>query len=323
MDDRTQAKTDTPEAIRKKVDVILFKFKQNQSPEKNLPYEEIGGMGEEATVYLAARAPAFDLKSMEGIAAGLINLNKIKASEKVNQVLEGYLSHENPSVRAFAATVLGDQGDAAKAKYLRPLLQDKDVRVRITVLSSLGSVEDRAWFDPIVDLCADPDKDIRTRAYRLARNLAEKHGLNEVLVGKLALNMRSDNSEIRGESADMLGLLAAKGQWKVLADALNDPNNKVRTSAAQALMNMMLPESGEAIVSALERERDKTARIYMAGAAVKLRLLKSVETFITWMNETDAETKKLAEASLQGVTGQNLGSDPAAWSTWWQANKPK
>jgi HEAT repeat protein len=280
-------------------------------------------MGEEATVYLAARAPAFDLKSMEGIAAGLINLNKVKVSEKVNQVLEGYLSHENPSVRAFAATVLGDQGDAAKAKYLRPLLQDKDARVRITVLSSIGSVDDRAWFDPVVDLCADPDKDVRTRAYRLAKSLAGKHGLNDVLAGKFALNMRSDSPQIRGESADMLGLLAAKDQWKVLADALNDSEGKVRTSAAQALMNMMLPESGEAILSALERERDKAARIYMAGAAVKLRLLKSVETFITWMNETDAETKKLAEASLQGVTGQNLGSDPAAWSTWWQANKPK
>jgi HEAT repeat protein len=226
-------------------------------------------------------------------------------------------------VRAFAATVLGDQGDAAKAKYLRPLLQDKDARVRITVLSSIGSVDDRAWFDPVVDLCADPDKDVRTRAYRLAKSLAGKHGLNDVLAGKLALNMRSDSPQIRGESADMLGLLAAKDQWKVLADALNDSEGKVRTSAAQALMNMMLPESGEAILSALERERDKAARIYMAGAAVKLRLLKSVETFITWMNETDAETKKLAEASLQGVTGQNLGSDPAAWSTWWQANKPK
>src|ERR1041384_1311930 len=59
----------TPEQIKKKVDMILFKFKNSPGggEGKEIPYEEIGALGEEAVIYLANRAPAFDLKTQDAI----------------------------------------------------------------------------------------------------------------------------------------------------------------------------------------------------------------------------------------------------------------
>src|SRR5438132_6132475 len=66
MPDKGPIKTpevNTPEAIRKKVDMILFRYKQMRKNANDvLPVDQIQALGEEAVVYLASSAPLFDLQ---------------------------------------------------------------------------------------------------------------------------------------------------------------------------------------------------------------------------------------------------------------------
>src|SRR6185295_10345410 len=97
--------TNTPEQIKKRVDMILFKFKNapGATDDRELPVGELQALGEEAAIYLASRVPAFDLRTQDAMAIALINL---KPTPKVVAILEAYLKHESPSTRSAAMNIL-------------------------------------------------------------------------------------------------------------------------------------------------------------------------------------------------------------------------
>ncbi|HLY08133.1 MAG TPA: HEAT repeat domain-containing protein [Planctomycetota bacterium] len=311
---------DTPEAIRKRVDLLLFRYKNTRkSPKDMLPIQEIKALGEEAVIYLAASAPKFDLESQDAIISALIVL---KPTPKVVEILVQLLQHDSPRSRVLALTVLcAEASDDDKAKYAGPLLRDVDVHVRTAALAALGATQDRAIFQNIVEMCADPEADIRTRALRIAKNLAEKHSLKEELARLMAANLTSSTAGVRVDAAAALGYLGQQAYWKDLGSALSDSDPTVRAAVAQAIMTLGAPESGEVISLALGREDDRWTRIYLAGAAQKLRIQGAVEPLIRWLSDPDDEIKKLASSTLQGITGQNFGMERDRWEAWWQANR--
>ena len=60
-----------------------------------------------------------------------------------------------------------------------------------------------------------------------------------------------------------------------------------------------------------------------AALAMKLKLTKAIDTFIQWLGDSDDEIKRMTVVTLQGITGQAFGADPAQWDAWWQTAKPK
>jgi HEAT repeat protein len=319
---RKAIETNTPEQIKKRVDMILFKFKNTPgTDDKEIPIGEIAALGEEAVVYLASRVPAFDLKTQDAIAIALINL---KPTPKVVAVLEAYLAHENPSVRSVAMNVLCvSGGEAARLNYLRPLLRDADSRVRMTAVSLLGSSTDVTWFDAVQDLAIDKDREVRSRALRLLKNLSDKHALSEKLATLLAGNTSNADPEIRMESAAMIGSLGQKENWIHLTRPLTDPEAKVRAAAAQSLLNLAAPDSAEEVVRAVEREQDRWVRIYLGGLVQRLKLKKAIEPIIAWFGDSDADVKKVAEGVLQQLSGESFGQDRDKWEAWWARVKPQ
>lgn len=312
----------TPEAIRKKVDMILFRYKQNRkTAEDGLPFEQIQALGEEAVVYLAASAPLFDLQSQDAIMAALIQL---KPTPKVVEVLEKLLNHENARSRALALTVLcADASEANKARYAAGRLRDADARVRVTALSALGSTDDRALFEAIGDLCSDADKDVRGRAFRIAKNLSDKHDLKEALGRVMISNLRNSDAGVRTDSASMLGSMGRPEYWKDVVSVLADQETSVRTAAAQALTQLGVPESADEIAMAIGRERDRWPRIQLAAAAIRVKAVKAVEPLISWLSDSEEETRKVAVGALQGITGETYGSDREKWNAWWEKNRPR
>jgi HEAT repeat protein len=311
---------DTPEAVRKKVDMIVFRYKNTRkTPEDTIPWQEIKALGEEAVVYLAANSPKFDLQTQDAISVALIQL---KPTPKVVEVLEKLLSHENPRCRALGLSVLtAEATEENKAKYATPLLRDADGRVRLAALSALGSTQDKSVFGAVTDLIADPENEVRSRAIRIAKNLAEKHGMKEDLARIVTPLVSSSSAAVRIDAVGSIGFLGMPALWKEVVPALSDSEPTVRAAAAQTLMTLAAPESGEAIASALSKEDDRWTRIYLAGAAQKIRPPAAVEPLIRWLSEPDEELRKLAGVTLQGITGQNFGSDKERWEVWWQANR--
>ena len=83
--------------------------KQRETILSRVPAGRIGTGGDigSAAVYLASRIPAFDDKTQAAIGVCLIQLNGVRPSDKVKDVLAGQLGDKSPTVRAAAVTVLG------------------------------------------------------------------------------------------------------------------------------------------------------------------------------------------------------------------------
>ena len=103
---------------------------------------------------------------------------------------------------------------------------------------------------------------------------------------------------------------------------LDDTEALVRAQAAQTLMVLGAPECGDAIVGAMNRERDKWARTYLAGAAQKLLIQKADAPLVAWLSDSDEDIRKLAEVALKAISGENFGSDAGKWQAWLQG-RPK
>lgn len=309
----------TPGEIRKRVEVLVWRLKTQKGDEKQFNLAELGPLGEEGLIYLLSKAPEFDLALLDATAAAVIQL---KPTPKVTAAAEQLLKSENTKVRAMAVSILGaTQSESDKLQFLRPSLKDTDPRVREQVLSMLGSSTDQDLFGDMTELCGDVDPEVRGRALRIAKNIAEKHGLKDQYVRTVVGNLGSSDAGVRSDSAAVLGSTGMPESWNHLVPVLNDPEPRVRAVAAQALMNLGAPESGETVLGALVREQDKWARIALAGAAEKLKLAKAIEIFVDWMGDQDADVKKAAQVALTLLTGENLGPDRQRWVDWWDKHR--
>lgn len=310
----------TPAEIRARVDAILMKYRLLKGEEKGpLPVDDFAKMGEEAAAYMAARLPEMDGSLQQPVA---ILLSTLK-SPKAISVLEGHTSHQNPVIRILAATALGLMGEAEKMKYLRPLLKDPDAGVRKTVVGLLSSVEPFDWFEPMGELCLDPDKEVRAHALSIAGRLATKHDKKEEFTRLLVGSLSRADAGAKADIAATIGGMGVPGNWAFLAPLLRDGEAIVRASAAMALSNLGAAESGPDLVAQLPVERDHWTRVHLAGAVQRLRLPKAIEPLIDWLGDPADEIRKVAGVTLQSITGQSFGADREKWTAWFESTKSK
>src|SRR6185503_2577915 len=196
------------------------------------------------------------------------------------------------TVRSFACTVLGTQSDEMKRTYVRPMLKDKDNRVRATAVTLLSSIQDVDWFEPVADLLGDESRDVRNSAIQNCRRLATKHNLQDKFLQVLVSNLNSSSDDVRRDMVAAIGSLGIKDSWSFLTRMLNDREAKVRTEAASALTALAADESALEITDALGRERDTTTRLALIQVVIRLRLTKAVEPLIEWLGDTDESVRK-------------------------------
>ena len=303
--------------IQKKVDVMIFKLKNAPGTDKIIPREELEAMGDPAIAYLASRAPDMDISMMDVVMQALIVMKTTAA----NDVLVQLITHEKAAVRSFACTVLGTQSDDNKRTYVRPMLKDRDDRVRATAVTLLGSVTEAEWMEPVGDLLGDESRDVRNSAVQISRRLATKHGLQDKFLSGLVANLNATSDDVRADMVAAIGTLGIKDSWSFLTRMLNDREAKVRAAAASALTALAADESAIEVVEALGRERDATVRLALVQVVIRLRLMKAVEPLIEWLGDTDESVRKAAENALRTLTGESLGQDKEAWANWLKNNK--
>jgi HEAT repeat protein len=306
-----------PPEIQKKVDVMIFKLKNAPGTDKMIPREELEAMGEPAIAYLASRAPDMDISMMDVVMQALVVMKTTAA----NDVLVQLIGHEKAAVRSFACTILGTQSDENKRTYVRPMMKDRDDRVRATAITLLGSVTEIEWLEPVCDLLGDESRDVRNSAVQISRRLATKHGLQDKFLSALVSNLNATSDDVRADMVAAIGTLGIKDSWSFLTRMLNDREAKVRAGAASALTALAADESGIEVVDALSRERDATVRLGLAQVVMRLRLMKAVEPLIEWLGDSDESVRKAAENALRLLTGESLGQDREAWANWLKNNK--
>jgi hypothetical protein len=126
--------------------------------------------------------------------------------------------------------------------------------------------------------------------------------------------------QTRSRLLDVVGRIGRKGPAKEVHGALRDKDPRVRIAAIEAAVALKQPESAP-FVATLLGDKEWPVR---AAAVAALRKFRDPSTIGAAIDALGKETGRLREELsdlLSELTGQTLGTEARAWSTWWQANR--
>jgi HEAT repeat protein len=193
------------------------------------------------------------------------------------------LADKSDIVRYRAATALGKIGDVRAIESLLAVLKDKSASVRRASASSLGQFQDNRATEPLIRCLGDADSTVRTSA------------------------------------AESLGKLKVKEALKPLISALiKDKDPKVRSAASTALGNLEDNQAIEPLISAL-KDKDPVVRRVTASSLGEFKDLKIVPPLIEALQ--DKELGNNAVFALKRITGKDFGEDASKWQKWWKENQ--
>jgi HEAT repeat protein len=174
------------------------------------------------------------------------------------------LAHEEPTVRASAAEVLGALGDAAALDSLIRALGDADARVRLSATNALGRIKHARAAATLARALQDQDNKVVSAA------AAGLENLSELAVDPVFELLNHESAEVRVRAIDVLGRLRHRGACDRLVRGLTDSVAWVRIVSAQALGEVGEIQSASALIQAL-KDRDPVVRAMAAEALGKLR----------------------------------------------------
>ena len=202
---------------------------------------------------------------------------------------------------AFLKGVLpGPPGDVLQESVLSP---EPDVRRKALYAMSKWKKPD-AELVTLVGITLLGEKDMMTRA-QAARTLGV-WGHPEGL-GYLSIALTGDSLDADMTLATESGLALPKGA---------DRSKFVRGEAAKALGST--PDDGAVapLVTALRTDVDQDVRIRCARALRHHRSVEAARALILGLADSRLAVRVTARDSLEYMTGQDLGDDPAAWDAY-------
>jgi HEAT repeat protein len=104
----------------------------------------------------------------------LIDLMGVMKNAKVVPVLFDYLAHEDPAVRASAASALGGIGDSSASDRLKVALFDDDPGVRAEAATALGKVQCIEAVPLLKGGLSDPDLTVKINSAQALSQLGEE-----------------------------------------------------------------------------------------------------------------------------------------------------
>lgn len=305
--------------VQKRVAEIFDKLRKADTDARYEIVAEFLTLGEEGALFLATQLPNFDAATMPYAAAALGRMKEAKTLP----ILSGHLRHAKPGVRGLSAAALASFGTTAPVGDLLSLLEDKEAFVRAAAVGAMQQLTPREAFQPVARMCSDADADIRRKAVEALFEISKKHELEQDLVATLGSVLDRTQGVPRADLLAAIGRTGKKEAWNTAIPYLRDDLPEVRSAAAVCLGSLGAPEAGDAILSALQGEREKWPRVHLAVTAEKLKVIPAVGVLIPWLNDEDNDVKTTALASLRTLTAQNFGTDVKAWQAYWDSVKPK
>lgn len=154
----------------------------------------------------------------------------------VQALITALQQHQNPEVRAAAATALAKIGnDAAPAlPALSRALQDKDPKVRSSAVEAFGSIGKRAMIPYLVANLKHENASVR---YNAAHGLTRLGNYAESAVPTLTDTLKDKEAWVRLTAATALGNIGVRAlsSLPALVTNMEDKDISVRHSAAYAL----------------------------------------------------------------------------------------
>jgi HEAT repeat protein len=207
-------------------------------------------------------------------------LDRHQALDQAVERLRTLAAHEEARVRASALQALGRQADADSFAMLQAAVTDPSVDVRRAVARGLGGYKTEAAVAALVSMLGDEDRDV-------LRNALSALSYSEQTVDLTAvLPLRThDHRDVRREAVHTLGRI---GDDSVVLDLLESVRN----------------------------DSDKDVRKRSLEALHRLKSDAAVGGLIELLGSPHEDVPQRADGVLKHITGQDLGSDRAAWEAW-------
>jgi hypothetical protein len=174
--------------------------------------------------------------------------------------------------------------------------------------------------------------DLHAREAAIAAQLAVD-GVPQSDAGLRMLEQSVGNRNSRAWALWMLGALANRGidpghTTKIIGAYFNDPDANIRASAVNGLA---LVGTDETIPMMLDRFRNDPSPLVQERAACGLaasgmythqQRMKAAESFVGWLDSSllSAQQRAWTIHALADISGQNFGTDTAAWHRWYESN---
>lgn len=164
------------------------------------------------------------------IRKGLVHL-----LEKVNPDIVSLMRKEIYSNDTFkrvrAIQILGlVENKKEQGKYLHQMIKDSDVRIRATVIRTLGELIDKSEVNILMSLLNDFDERVRANTIEALGNLKNKN-----LVGIISRFRKDSHNRIRANAIKALWNLGNQNIKPYLMEMLLHPDENMRASGAWLL----------------------------------------------------------------------------------------
>ena len=159
-------------------------------------------------------------------------LSRSTDPEVLRAIREKGLSHADPTVRGYAARVLGLAGDAASAEALRSAAADREWFVRAEAAGALTRLRDPMAVDAIRPLLEDQAPKVRIAAMDAAGAIGTPA---EKVASKVAANLDHPAWQVRSAAADSLGGIGSMMGVEALIQRMTTEAGRVRVDCHRAL----------------------------------------------------------------------------------------
>lgn len=197
------------------------------------------------------------------VRAAAINAFCTLGRDKAVKSVKAFLGDPDPGIRGAAVTGMirygGLDGVLMAAEALKSLIAEPDARMRAHAAKILGAIGVKNFYQPVLELMADPEPEVRRQAVMAAAALKSPEFV-------IPLIYKAPSAEVGREAIDAL---AAYGPpviptlAKVLGNRLEDP--LIRRGAARVLGKLGTQEAVEVIARFLdEPDEELRTRLYRA-----------------------------------------------------------
>ncbi|MEK7290327.1 MAG: HEAT repeat domain-containing protein, partial [Planctomycetota bacterium] len=138
------------------------------------------------------------------------------------------------------------------------------------------------------------------------------------------LKDRKENEDIKVSVIKAFGFARDDRATDILIDLLDNESIPIQTAAADTLGMLKTRNSIRKMSEAmLNTQRSLNVKIFLAKALGNTNDRDAVEPLIKVLTMNNSGLREVAKKSLEKITKQANGNDPAWWKEWWVRNKAK
>lgn len=299
--------------VKAKAEALFERLRRGSNEQKAEVGKELKDLGEGVAVYAADVLDTLDDDSIKVIGPMLVELK----SADVIKIIQSKVQHSRAIVRAHCAVILGACGESAEdVRPLLPLGNDAHPEVALAALTAMGKHGLGDAFPAALRQCSSKDSTLRKGALGVLVQIAKAAEREADLEPAFKDLVDSSSGEALLDVLTQVGSANLKGLAPQAASFLGSEDAGIRAKAAELVGSLGDRTQGDAVLDRLDLEKDKWTRVFLAQASLKLRITRSVDPLIEWLDDEDDDVRLAALDTLKKLTGVNPGLTKEVWAEW-------